>query len=81
MAITDAAPAPWSNTDNKHRPVNALPKAGASPGQTTEAVMLHRIQNDRNIHRTGITPWLLDAAALLGGGLALTLVITFHHVV
>lgn len=43
--------------------------------------MLHRFENRKNPDRAGITPWLLDAAALLGGGLALSLVITFHHVV
>jgi len=43
--------------------------------------MLHRIDTRTNPHRSGITPWLLDAAALLGGGLALSLVITFHHVI
>lgn len=43
--------------------------------------MIIRPHHRRNIHRTGITPWLLDAAALLGGGLALSLVITFHHII
>ena len=43
--------------------------------------MLYQMDRRRNPARSGITPWLLDAAALLGGGLALTLVITFHHVI